>query len=149
VITTRDYLYGLRPGEESVIEVRPGVSLYVSLETISDADERGMRTVMASLNGQMRPVSVRDKSIEVTLTQTEKADPENPRHIAAPFSGVVTIAVSVGDPVSPGSVVATIEAMKMEAAISASSEGTVARLAIPKTQQVEAGDLILELGDVV
>jgi pyruvate carboxylase len=37
--------------------------------------------------------------------------------------------------------------MKMEAAISASVEGTVARLAIPKTQQVEAGDLLLVLGD--
>jgi len=147
VIGTRDYLYGLRPGEESVIDVRPGVSLYVSLETISDPDERGMRTVMASLNGQMRPVIVRDKSIQVTVTQTEKADPENPRHVAAPFSGVVTLSVVVGDAVAQGSVVATIEAMKMEAAISASVAGTVARLAIPKTQQVEAGDLLLVLGD--
>lgn len=147
VISTRDYLYGLRPGEESVVEVGPGVSLYVSLETVSEPDERGMRTVMASLNGQMRPVMVRDSSITVTLTQTEKADPNNPRHIAAPFSGVVTLAVAVGDTVSPGTVVATIEAMKMEAGISASIEGIVARLAIPKTQQVEAGDLLIELGD--
>lgn len=147
VISTRDYLYGLRPGEESVVEVGPGVSLYVSLETVSEPDERGMRTVMASLNGQMRPVMVRDSSITVTLTQTEKADPNNPRHIAAPFSGVVTLAVAVGDMVSPGTVVATIEAMKMEAGISASIEGIVARLAIPKTQQVEAGDLLIELGD--
>lgn len=147
VISTRDYLYGLRPGEESVVEVGPGVSLYVSLETVSEPDERGMRTVMASLNGQMRPVMVRDSSITVTLTQTEKADPNNLRHIAAPFSGVVTLAVAVGDTVSPGTVVATIEAMKMEAGISASIEGIVARLAIPKTQQVEAGDLLIELGD--
>jgi pyruvate carboxylase len=147
VIKTRDYLYGLRPGEESVVEVEPGVSLYVSLETVSEPDERGLRTVMASLNGQMRPVTVRDSSISVTLTQTEKADPANPRHIAAPFSGVVTLAVAPGDAVSPGSVVATIEAMKMEAAISASIDGVVARLAIPKTQQVEAGDLLLELSD--
>lgn len=147
VITTRDYLYGLRPGEESVVEVGPGVSLYVSLETISEPDERGMRTVMASLNGQMRPVTVRDSSIKVTLTQTEKADPDNPRHIAAPFSGVVTLGVEVGESVSPGTVVATIEAMKMEAAISASIAGNVLRLAIPKTQQVEAGDLLMELGD--
>jgi len=147
VIRTRDYLYGLRPGEESVIEVRPGVSLYVSVETVSEPDDRGMRTVMASLNGQMRPVMVRDMSISVTLMQTEKADPDNPKHIAAPFSGVVTLGVSPGDVVEPGGVVATIEAMKMEAAISASIGGTVARLAIPTTQQVEAGDLLLELGD--
>jgi len=149
VITTRDYLYGLRPGEESVVEVGPGVSLYVSLETISEPDERGMRTVMASLNGQMRPVTVRDSSIKVTLTQTEKADPDNPRHIAAPFSGVVTLGVEVGESVSPGMVVATIEAMKMEAAISASIVGVIQRLAIPRTQQVEAGDLLMELGEAL
>jgi pyruvate carboxylase len=33
--------------------------------------------------------------------------------------------------------------MKMEAGISATREGVVARLAIPTTQQVEAGDLLL------
>jgi pyruvate carboxylase len=43
--------------------------------------------------------------------------------------------------------VATIEAMKMEAAISAPVSGTVGRLAIPVTQQVEAGDLILVLAE--
>lgn len=145
VIKTRDYLYGLRPGEESVVEVEAGVSLYVSLETVSEPDDRGLRTVMASLNGQMRPLMVRDASVNVTVTQTEKADPQNPRHIAAPFSGVVTLGVGPGDIVLQGGIVATIEAMKMEAAISASVGGTVARLAIPTTQQVEAGDLLLEL----
>lgn len=145
VITTRDYLYGLRAGEESVIEVEAGVSLYVSLETISDPDDHGMRTVMVSLNGQMRPVMVRDRAVKVLVTQVEKADPTNPKHIAAPFSGVVTLGVAPGDTVASGGVVATIEAMKMEAAISAPIAGVVARVAIPKTQQVEAGDLLLEL----
>ena len=147
VIKTRDYLYGLRPGEESVIEVEAGVSLYVSLETISDPDDHGMRTVMVSLNGQMRPVMVRDSAVQAVVTQTEKADPANPRHIAAPFSGVVTLGVAAGDAVAQGGVVATIEAMKMEAAISSPVAGIVARVAIPKTQQVEAGDLLVELDD--
>jgi pyruvate carboxylase len=147
VIKTRDYLYGLRPGEESVIEVEAGVSLYVSLETISDPDDHGMRTVMVSLNGQMRPVMVRDRAVQAVVTQTEKADPANPRHIAAPFSGVVTLGVAAGDAVAQGGVVATIEAMKMEAAISSPVAGIVARVAIPKTQQVEAGDLLVELDD--
>ncbi len=145
VIATRDYLYGLRPGEESVIEVEAGVSLYVSLETISEPDDHGLRTVMVSLNGQMRPVMVRDRAVKVLVTQAEKADPTNPKHIAAPFSGVVTLGVAPGDTVPSGGVVATIEAMKMEAAISAPVAGVVARVAIPKTQQVEAGDLLLEL----
>ena len=147
VIKTRDYLYGLRPGEESVIEVEAGVSLYVSLETISEPDDHGLRTVMVSLNGQMRPVMVRDRAVKVVVTQAEKADPTNPKHIAAPFSGVVTLGVAPGDEVAQGGVVATIEAMKMEAAISSQVAGVVARVAIPKTQQVEAGDLLLELSD--
>ncbi len=146
VIKTRDYLYGLPLGEESVVDIAPGLSLYVSLESISEPDDRGMRTVVASLNGQMRPISIRDRSIEVQVTQAEKADPANPRHIAAPFSGVVTVSAEVGDTVSEGQVVATIEAMKMEAGISTSVSGVVKRWAIPQTQQVEAGDLILEIG---
>jgi pyruvate carboxylase len=145
VIKTRDYLYGLPLGEESVVEVEPGVSLYVSLESISEPDDRGMRTVVAALNGQMRPISIRDTSIDVQVTHAEKADPQNPRHVAAPFSGVVTVSADVGDAVAEGDVVATIEAMKMEAGISAAVSGVVARWAIPKTQQVEAGDLILEI----
>jgi pyruvate carboxylase len=40
-------------------------------------------------------------------------------------------------------VVASIEAMKMEAAITAPVAGTVKRLAILPTQQVEAGDLLV------
>jgi pyruvate carboxylase len=39
--------------------------------------------------------------------------------------------------------VAIIEAMKMEATITATMAGVVRRIAIPKTQSVEAGDLIL------
>lgn len=145
VLPTKDYLYGLPLGVETVIEVEPGVSLYASLENISEPDGHGMRTVMAALNGQMRPVSVRDLSVEAVVTRVEKADPQNPHHVAAPFSGVVTIAVEVGQKLLEGAVVATIEAMKMEAAISTPVAGTVGRLAIAPTQQVEAGDLLMEL----
>ena len=143
VIGTKDYLYGLRLGEETVIEVEPGVSLYVSLETISEPDDHGIRTVMISLNGQVRPVSIKDEAIKVTVVTAEKADPSTAGHIGAPFSGVVTLGVQEGDHVAEGQTVATIEAMKMEAGISATREGVVTRLAIPTTQQVEAGDLLL------
>jgi pyruvate carboxylase len=143
VLATKDYLYGLRLGEETVVEVEPGVSLYVSLETISEPDDHGVRTVMVALNGQVRPVSIRDHSIKVTVAVAEKADYGNSRHVAAPFSGVVTLSAKEGDVVAEGDIVATIEAMKMEAGISATASGTIERVAIPATQQVEAGDLLL------
>jgi pyruvate carboxylase len=55
----------------------------------------------------------------------------------------VTLQVAVGDSVSSGQSVASIEAMKMEAAITSPIAGTIERLAIPKTQQVDAGDLLV------
>ena len=64
-------------------------------------------------------------------------------HIAAPFSGVVTLQVADGDSVAIGQNVASIEAMKMEAAITTSVAGIVKRVAIPHTQQVDAGDLLV------
>jgi pyruvate carboxylase len=41
--------------------------------------------------------------------------------------------------------VAPIEAMKMEAAITAPAAGTVSRVAISEVQQVEGGDLLIVL----
>ena len=100
---------------------------------------------MTSLNGQLRPVSVRDADVATDVKAAEKADRTNPGHVAAPFAGVVTLQVAEGDQVEAGQTVATIEAMKMEASITAQDGGTVARLAIGKVQQVEGGDLLLEL----
>jgi pyruvate carboxylase len=122
-----------------------GVSLYVGLEAIGEADDKGMRTVMTVMNGQLRPVFVRDRSVTIASKAAEKADPSKPGQVAAPFSGVVTLQVEEGAQVQAGQAVASIEAMKMEAAITAPVAGTVRRVAIPKTQQVDAGDLIVEI----
>ncbi len=115
----------------------------MGLEAIGEADAKGMRTVMTTLNGQLRPVFVRDRSIEVEVRQAEKADPAVPGHVAAPFSGAVTVKVGVGDRVEAGQAVASIEAMKMEAAINATVSGIVERVAITGTRQVDGGDLLL------
>ncbi|QFU93097.1 pyruvate carboxylase [Amycolatopsis sp. YIM 10] len=145
VLPSKDFFYGLRPGEEYQVDLEPGVRLLIELEAIGEADERGMRTVMSSLNGQIRPIQVRDTSIASDIPATEKADKGNPKHVAAPFAGVVTLSVSEGDEVAAGATVATIEAMKMEAAITAPSGGKVGRLAITSVQQVEGGDLLVVL----
>ncbi len=145
VVDTVDYLYGLRQGQEHVVEIAKGVRLYVGLEAIGEADDKGIRTVMAILNGQLRPVFVRDLSIKVDVKSAEKADSSKAGHVGAPFSGVVTLQVEEGASVAAGQAIASIEAMKMEAAITTPVAGTVKRLAIPKTQQVDAGDLLVEI----
>ncbi len=142
-LDTLDYLYGLRPGDEHVVRIGRGVSLILGLEAIGSPDERGMRTVMCTINGQLRPIRVRDTSIKVDIKAAERADSGNPGHVAAPFAGVVSVKAAEGDTIEAGATVATIEAMKMEAAITAPIAGTVQRLAIGSIQQVEGGDLVL------
>ncbi len=117
--------------------------LYAGLEAIGEADDKGMRTVMTTLNGQLRPVFVRDRSIVVESTCSREGGCLAARPVAAPFSGVVTLQVEPGAEIAAGQSVASIEAMKMEAAITSPVAGVVERLAIPKTQQVEAGDLLV------
>jgi pyruvate carboxylase len=145
VLETTDYLYGLKSGEEHVVEIEEGKRLILGLQAISEPDDRGYRTVMCTINGQLRPVNVRDKSVESDVASQEKADPTDDSQVPAPFDGVVTLQAAKGDTVEAGAVVATIEAMKMEASITAPRAGTVERLAFTGTQQVEGGDLVLVL----
>ncbi|WP_032366389.1 pyruvate carboxylase [Rhodococcoides fascians] len=145
-LSANQFFYGLRQGEEHRVTLEKGVELLIGLEAISDPDERGMRTVMCILNGQLRPVSVRDRSIASEAPTVEKADHSNSGHIPAPFAGVVTLAVEEGQKISAGDTIATIEAMKMEAAITAPRGGSVTRLAISGVQQVEGGDLLVVIG---
>ncbi|WP_237573051.1 pyruvate carboxylase [Mycolicibacterium lacusdiani] len=142
-LSANQFFYGLRHGDEHRVYLERGVELIIGLEAISDPDERGMRTVMCLLNGQLRPVVVRDESIAADVPAAEKADRSNPDHVAAPFAGVVTVGVAEGERVDTGQTIATIEAMKMEAAITAPKAGTVTRVAVAATAQVEGGDLLV------
>ncbi len=145
MLPTTDYLYGLRSGEEHEVDLEEGKRLLLGVQAVSEPDERGIRTVLCTINGQLRPINVRDRSVQADAPTAEKADPGKPGHVAAPFDGVVSVAVAEGDQVKAGDTVATIEAMKMEAAITATVDGTVQRIALAGAQQVEGGDLVLEL----
>ncbi|MBA0045178.1 pyruvate carboxylase [Mycobacterium sp. NPDC050853] len=142
-LSANQFFYGLRYGEEHRVKLEKGVELLIGIEAISDADERGMRTVMCILNGQLRPVQVRDRSIDSAVASAEKADRGNADHVPAPFAGVVTLNVVSGQEVAAGESIGTIEAMKMEASITAPKAGTVARVALTETAQVEGGDLLV------
>ncbi|AXT86997.1 pyruvate carboxylase [Aeromicrobium sp. A1-2] len=145
-VPTGAFLYGLRGGDETEVEVSEGNLLLFGVEAIGDADERGIRNVLGTINGQLRPTEVRDRSVDSKIATAEKADTTNPQHLAVPFAGVVHATVTEGDTVEAGQTVATIEAMKMEASITAPTAGTVTRLLITHTSQAEGGDLLLVLG---
>jgi pyruvate carboxylase len=143
VLDTTDYLYGLQPGEEHSVTIDEGKTLLFGLQSIGEPDQRGFRTVMCTINGQLRPIAVRDRSVEPDTPAAEKADPSRPGQVAAPFGGSVTPVVAAGDKVAAGDTVAKIEAMKMEASITTPVAGTVSRVALAGTAQVDGGDLIM------
>jgi len=143
VLSTKEFLHGLAPGQEHEVDLEPGKKILMSVASVSEPDERGMRTVLATLNGQLRPVQVRDHAVKVDVAAVEKADPKNVGHVAAPFAGMVSVSVAEGDEVAAGDTVATIEAMKMEASITTPVAGTVKRVALTHETQVEGGDLVI------
>ena len=144
-LPTSSFFYGLDYDADVAVQIEEGKTLILGLEAVSEVDERGRRTVMCTINGQLRPITVRDRSVSSDVAAAEKADPGQPGHVAVPFDGVVTPLVAVGDEVTPGQPVAGIEAMKMEASITAPVAGTVERLVIDAARQAEGGDLLLVL----
>ena len=145
VVPTRAFFYGLEPGEETEIALAPGVSLFLSVDALGEADKAGRRTVFGRLNGQQRTVTVRDLSVTDVTVHREKASSGDLSQVAAPFSGVVSVQVRVGDRVMAGQTVAIIEAMKMEASITTSISGVVNRVVVEATGHVEGGDLLLSV----
>ncbi|AWB81361.1 pyruvate carboxylase [Corynebacterium yudongzhengii] len=141
------FFYGLEEGVETVIRYgeagKKPTPMVVRLDAVSEPDEKGRRNVVLVVNGQIRPMSVRDRNVESTVAEVEKADPSQSGHVAAPFAGVVNVTVDAGDKVKAGDPVATIEAMKMEATITATIDGTIERVALKEATKVEGGDLIV------
>ncbi len=102
-----------------------------------------MRTVLVRVNGQLRPVEVRDHAVKTTGAQIERADPSQPGHVPAPVTGIVSLLVTAGDTVAVGDPIATLEAMKMESTITAPRDGTIQRIAATTGTRLEQGDLLL------
>ncbi|AGF71667.1 pyruvate carboxylase [Corynebacterium halotolerans] len=145
----RVFFYGLKEGEENVIRFVNGGDtppMVVRLDAVGEPDEKGMRQVVCNVNGQIRPLKVRDHSVESVTASAEKADPSVVGHVAAPFAGVVNVTIETGAEVKAGDPVAVIEAMKMEATITAPVDGKVERVALAQATKVEGGDLIVVIG---
>ena len=83
MLPTADYLYGLRAGEEHEVELEEGKRLILGLQAVSEPDERGFRTVMCTINGQLRPINIRDRSVSSDAPVPEKADTSKPGHVVA------------------------------------------------------------------
>jgi pyruvate carboxylase len=146
VIPTRNFFYGLAAGDEISIHIEAGKTLIIRYLTTGGVRDDGRRTVFFELNGQPREVTVVDRSAAVTATPRAKADAGNPGHVGAPMPGKVSaIAVRKGQPVTAGQHLFSMEAMKMETAVSSPIDSTVADIPVTVGTAVDAGDLVIVL----
>ncbi|MGH7686751.1 MAG: biotin/lipoyl-containing protein, partial [Candidatus Dormibacteria bacterium] len=134
------------PGEEIAVDLERGKTLIVRYLATSEPHEDGTRTVFFELNGQPRSVRVPDKSQAVSRPPPRRIEPGNPRHVGAPMPGTVTtVAATAGSKVARGEVLVTLEAMKMQTAVRAETDGEVAEVLARPGQTVAAKDLLIVL----
>ena len=147
VLPTPAYFYGLSASEELAPELEKGVSLVILHQAKSEPDEQAMVKVFFELNGQPRLIKVPDRNRAASSAVRRKADVGNAAHIGAPMPGVVsTVAVTEGQSVKAGDVLLSIEAMKMETALHAEKDGTIAEVLVRTGDQIDAKDLLVVYG---
>jgi len=146
-LPTLNFFYGMQPGEEISVEIDPGKILEIRLVAIGEPNDDGEVRVFFELNGQPRTIRIADKGRVNKDKKKFKADDKNKGHVGAPMPGLVaTISVKEGQKVSVGDLLLTMEAMKMEAGVHAEAEGTVQKIYVSAGNEVEAKDLLLEIG---
>jgi pyruvate carboxylase len=147
VLPTHAYFYGIAAGEELFADIEKGKTLVVLNQAQSEADDKGMVKVFFELNGQPRPIKVPDRNRGASSAIRRKAEAGNSAHLGAPMPGVVsTVAVAAGQAVKAGDVLLSIEAMKMETALHAEKDGTIAEVLVRAGDQIDAKDLLIVFG---
>jgi pyruvate carboxylase len=146
ILPTPVFFYGMEPGQEMSVDIERGKTLIVRYIATSEVHEDGTRTVFFELNGQPRSVRVPDRSQVAKRPPQRKVEPGNPKQVGAPMPGTIaSVTATVGRKVARGDVLATLEAMKMETAVRAESDGEVAEVLARAGQQVDAKDLLVVL----
>jgi pyruvate carboxylase len=140
------FFYGMEPGQEVSVDLERGKTLIVRYLASSEPHEDGTRTVFFELNGQPRSVRVPDKTQVARHPPARKAEAGNPCHVGAPMPGsVATVTVATGAKVARGDILVTLEAMKMQTAVRAESDGVVDEVLAKPGQTVDVKDLLLVL----
>ncbi|MCR9088273.1 MAG: pyruvate carboxylase [Rhodobacteraceae bacterium] len=145
-LPTRNFFYGMEPGEEISVEIDPGKTLELRLQAVGETQDDGDVRVFFELNGQPRVIRVPNRSVKAKVTARPKANPGDASHVGAPMPGVVSnVAVKPGQKVAEGDLLLVIEAMKMETGLYADHAGTVKAVHVQPTSQIDAKDLLVEL----
>ena len=94
-----------------------------------------------------KSVQAASVAVQSPVQKTSPVPAGHGRTVDAPLPGViVSLAVSVGDAVKAGQVVAVLEAMKMENEIQAEWDGTVTAVNVSKGDSVLEGTPVVTIG---
>ena len=151
-LPTRAFLTPLGVDEDIDVELSKGNIVNIKYKAKGELQPNGLREVFFETNGVPRVVEVIDRtSSETSAGATkrlarEKADPSDLGSVAAPMSGeVIEVKISPGATVSAGQPLVVLSAMKMETSVASPCTGTVKHVAIIKGDQLETGDLLMQI----
>ena len=140
------FFHGLAVGETNKVNIADGKTLVIKYLGLGEVDNEGMRTVSFELNGIRREVQVPDESAQKNIKKVPMADPEDKSQIGASIPGAVSkIHVKKGDRVELNQVLITIEAMKMETAVTARMPGVVDSVEVSEGDTVKGGQLLVTI----
>ena len=145
-IPTKNFFFGMDVGEEIMVELDRGKNILISLMLKGDPDEDGNVNIFFKINGQLRNVFIKDKSVKVERQRNKKAEADDPKQIGAPLQGMLSnVLVKKGQEVQKNQPLFVIEAMKMETTVTANEEGVVDRVELGNGTLVHSEDLVLVL----
>ena len=146
VLPTPAFFYGMKNGEEVLVNIAEGKVIIIKLLFIAEPDANGYRNVSFELNGQTRRVRVKDNNSQSKIVAHRKIDKAREQEIGAPLQGrLAQMMAQAGQEVQEGTPLFVIEAMKMETTISAPRPGTVKQVHLSAGDMVEQDDLVVEL----
>ena len=141
--------HGLRLQDEAAVDIDPGKTLLISLQSVQADHEAQEHKVQFELNGQSRMVHVPMRHADGEgktrgAHKRAKADPANALHVAAPRAGgVVSVAVKSGQKVKAGDALLALEAMKMETHLNAERDAEIEQVLVHAGDQIDAKDLLV------
>ena len=140
------FFNGMALGETNKINIEDGKTLVIKYLGLGDHNDDGTINVQFELNGMRREVAVRDPNASEKTRQVVQADESDPRQVGASIPGMVSkLHVQPGDTVEENQVLMTIEAMKMETAVTARTAGKVREIRVKEGQAVKAKELLMLL----
>lgn len=144
LIPTPNFFFGMKLGEEILIELEPGKTIIVRLLSVSIPNDEGVRTVFFKVNGENRILEVFDESLNITKLENVKIDASVPEQIGAPLQGsLYKVLVKKGQEVMKNDPLFIIEAMKMESTVTAIKKGKIKSISLKEGSMVKQDDLVI------